>query len=246
MGICTLAASVPGGRSAWQPLSFAFLAAMWINSWNKRAAECKLLLATWHDAFPHPFTEYEQSKKKGLADLAFLSGPGWWGLLSGLHQPVGSVLSGWLAAYAACFSFFNWFWVEIRCNLRRVLGSPYVPPEGGIFRAGKQNACVRCWSNGENGWRLRKKVLWEKRNLTSQRDKPSNLDLHRREQIPASRIYCVQGSSILGGWMRVHDIVQLCREDALSLLHIFFSFFFPFLFLCVMFKFIWFSDSSSI
>lgn len=35
--------------------------------------------------------------------------------------------------------------------------------------------------------------------------------------------------------MKVHDILQLCQEDALFLLR---AFFFPFLFLCLMLKFI--------
>lgn len=48
-------------------------------------------------------------------------------------------MSGSLCSLFPCF---NWFWVPIKCNLRRVLGSPYVPPEAKVFGAGKQDASV--------------------------------------------------------------------------------------------------------
>lgn len=145
-----------------------------------------------------------------------------------------------IGSLCSLFQFFNWFWVLIKCNLRRVSGTPYIPPEEGIFRAGKQNACVCCWSNSENCWRLRKKVPWEKRNVSSWRDKPSNLDLDKRannhfQNILYSKLFSF-GRLSEGSWCLT--VVSRC---SVSLLHVFFSFF---LFLWLVLKFIWFSDSS--
>lgn len=151
-------------------------------------------------------------------NLAFLSGAGWWGLLLEFHQPVQVISS-----LCSFFQFFNWFWVPIKCNLTRIL-------EGGIFRAGKQNACVCCWNNSERCWRPRKKILWEKRNLTSWRDKPSNLHLDIKGQIPTFRIYCIQGFLVLEGREKVHGILQWCQDVSplsyMSSFHSFFLFYF--------------------
>lgn len=216
MEICTLAASMPGGRSAWQPVSFAHLA---VSESTPETSGQPSVNCSWLPGMMPiqiPLQSMNKARKKGLS----------WSCLFIRIWLVGSFVrvsaASWvcfvqmIGSLRSLFQFFKWFWVLIKCNLGRVLGTPYIPPEGGIFRAGKQNACVCCNTMKIAGGSGRK--FFGRRGMCHHEETSLQILILIRGQITTFRIYCIQSSLVLRGWVKVHDVLQLC-QDVLSLFY---------------------------
>lgn len=219
--------------ACWSLCVFAYLAVMWLNSdtSGQPSVNCSWLPGM------RPLTSLHRvGTKPGLSWSCLFIGS----CLVGSFVRVSPV--GWfcfvqvIGSLCSLFLVFNWFWALIKCNLS-MSGSPYVPVLGTASRIPEAVAGATVKR------RLRKKShLGEEEPDVMKRRAFRSWSQYQRanthfENILYSRLF---GSGRLsGGSWHLTVVSGRCACSHTS------SCFSPFL-LCLMLKFIWFSDSSCI